>query len=532
MSKRTTLFLILVAALGVFLVKWQGPAFFTDSVLAEEEDSETTLIAPSDNTGTESKTDTEADTQSKKNAKTSAASAGEADTQLKEDIKPNTTSKYASQEKINTAKKQVEAVTISTPTFTTRGTSANTRSSSAGTSPSSRNTSERSATTAVTTNTNTQSSDTGTSTSSGNTSERSATTAATNAGTPVKKDLEKETKKDTKPGTAYIAPISGSLQVTTTAEDAERVEYYSQSKKSDTETYLGAGQSTSSGEWSLDIDAANRLPNGEYDVSAKAKRKDGTVVQSQPAQLNVAIPENRISQVEKAKFENSKEDADGDGVSDKEEIRLGANPQSADTDQDGFLDGDEIKNGFDPLKFSAGDKSDKIVFESPKEVIANTAIEPETKKISDKRFKVDTVELVTAANDGKKATRFSGKALPNMFITLYIYSYPIIVTVKTDAEGNWTYDLDKELPDGDHEIFVAVTDNVGKISAQSEALPFVKTAQAVAIKPAAAAAAEALQNASPLDRSRTEFIIMAIVIALSFLGIALVVIGRKASVIQ
>jgi len=455
MSQRTTLFLILVAVFGVLFVKWQGAYFFTDSVRAEKSDSETTLIAPSGNTATESKKDTETDIR----------------TDTKTDTETNVPSEDTAKKKEKTSPKQT--ITITPPTFT-------------------------------------------------------ASTAS--SGTESKKDSKKDTEKDTKPGTAYVAPASGSLQVTTTAQDAERVEYYSQGKKSDTETYLGAGKNTSFGEWSLNIDAAKRLPNGEYDVSAKAQRKDGTVVQSQPAQLNVAIPENRISQVEKAKFENSKADTDGDGVSDKEEIRLGANPEAADTDKDGFLDGDEIKNGFDPLKFSVGDKSDKIVFESPQKVVANAVDEPE-KKVSDKRFRVDTVDLVDTGNAGKKATRFSGKALPNMFITLYIYSDPIIVTVKTDAEGNWTYDLDKELPDGDHEIFVAVTDNVGKISAQSEALPFVKTAQAVAIKPAAAAAAEALQNASPLDRSRTEFIIMAIVIALSFLGIALVVIGRKASVI-
>src|SRR3990167_2188454 len=423
MSQRTTLFLILVAVFGVLFVKWQGAYFFTDSVRAEKSDSETTLIAPSGNTATESKKDTETDIR----------------TDTKTDTETNVPSEDTAKKKEKTSPKQT--ITITPPTFT-------------------------------------------------------ASTAS--SGTESKKDSKKDTEKDTKPGTAYVAPASGSLQVTTTAQDAERVEYYSQGKKSDTETYLGAGKNTAFGEWSLNIDAAN--------------------------------PENRISQVEKAKFENSKADTDGDGVSDKEEIRLGANPEAADTDKDGFLDGDEIKNGFDPLKFSVGDKSDKIVFESPQKVVANAVDEPE-KKVSDKRFRVDTVDLVDTGNAGKKATRFSGKALPNMFITLYIYSDPIIVTVKTDAEGNWTYDLDKELPDGDHEIFVAVTDNVGKISAQSEALPFVKTAQAVAIKPAAAAAAEALQNASPLDRSRTEFIIMAIVIALSFLGIALVVIGRKASVI-
>ena len=67
-----------------------------------------------------------------------------------------------------------------------------------------------------------------------------------------------------------------------------------------------------------------------------------------------------------------------------------------------------------------------------------------------------------------------GKALPNSFVTIYIYSLPIIVTVKADANGAWTYTLDKELDDGEHEIYVATTDNTGKIAAKSAPFTFTK----------------------------------------------------------
>jgi len=72
----------------------------------------------------------------------------------------------------------------------------------------------------------------------------------------------------------------------------------------------------------------------------------------------------------------------------------------------------------------------------------------------------------------------SGKALPNSFVTLYIFSTPVVITVKTDADGNWNYIFDKTLEDGDHEVYVGITDNEGKIVAKSNPISFVKTAEA------------------------------------------------------
>ena len=83
-----------------------------------------------------------------------------------------------------------------------------------------------------------------------------------------------------------------------------------------------------------------------------------------------------------------------------------------------------------------------------------------------------------ADSQNRAAVLISGRALPNSFVTLYIFSSPIIVTVKTDAEGGWVYRFDKELEDGEHEVFVGVTDNAGKIVAKSAPFRFVKEAQA------------------------------------------------------
>lgn len=309
-----------------------------------------------------------------------------------------------------------------------------------------------------------------------------------------------------------------------------------------TNSYLGTAESSKPGEFNLTIDTEKQLPNGQYQIVPKLYQKDGTTAKGGKTLITVNNPQVRtLSPEEKTKFANSDVDTDGDDIPDKEEIRLSTNPLLADTDGDGFLDEDEIKNGFDPLKFSPGDKSDKIVFESPKTVAPSsdtTTQAPEEKKKSkttDSRFTVNAVtvaDVVASGDVHKKVARFSGKALPNIFVTVYIYSDPIIVTVKTDANGNWSYDLDKELPDGNHEVYVAVTDNVGKITAQSQALPFIKTADAIAVQPAVASATEIKNNSTPLEKSQTEFVIIALIITASFIGIALVLIGRRATLIK
>lgn len=221
-------------------------------------------------------------------------------------------------------------------------------------------------------------------------------------------------------------------------------------------------------------------------------------------------------------------DQDGDGVPDAEELRRGTDPTNPDTDGDGYSDGDEIRSGYNPLKFSAGDKGDKVTFQSPLEVI-ETAKEQALKegkpyiapKVQNDAYAVEKVERVKR-DDGKDALRFSGKALPNQLVTVYIFSDPIVVVVQADKDGNWSYDLEKDLNDGDHEAYVTVTDNTGKITAQGSALPFVKTAQAVTIRTAEAAAVPA--TASPIERSTVSFIIIAILLILSFLFMGIVLI--------
>lgn len=209
-------------------------------------------------------------------------------------------------------------------------------------------------------------------------------------------------------------------------------------------------------------------------------------------------------------------DSDKDGLPDMEEARLKTNPNNPDSDSDGYLDGDEVKNGYNPLKASAGNKNDKISYENPQETGDK---KPEIYSTT----KIEKVEL----ENKETGIKFEGKALPSSFITLYIYSEkPIIVTVKTDDNGNWSYILDKTLEDGQHEIYVTVTDNLGKITAKSEPVPFAKTAQAITIIDK--------EKTSPtvqpiIEKTKRDYAIIGLSLILAAMLFAIIIVGFMAS---
>jgi hypothetical protein len=206
-----------------------------------------------------------------------------------------------------------------------------------------------------------------------------------------------------------------------------------------------------------------------------AKESSQVLVERIDSYLKEAMSrvEEDVVKVEKVIAERTAQkavlDSDSDGVSDYDEVNIySTNPFGADSDNDGFTDGAEILSGFDPLD-SVSEAA--IAFESPKE----------TGIVRDDILSVSSI-ITAQPNEGEEekepAAIISGKALPNSFVTLYIFSTPIVVTIKTDDDGSWNYRFDKELENGEHQVYVGITDNAGKIVAKSNPFTFVKEAQA------------------------------------------------------
>jgi hypothetical protein len=232
-------------------------------------------------------------------------------------------------------------------------------------------------------------------------------------------------------------------------------------------------------------------------------------------------------------------DSDSDGISNFDEVNIyKTDPYVADSDRDGVFDGAEIAGGYDPLDDSA---EAQIEYEEVKtagvlntELFAVKSVKAVVKEIEVPTPPKQGVASGTAAttNDDPLEKKidtvvettvglaFEGVAPPNSFVTLYIYSTPIIVTVKTDSDGNWQYELDKELENGEHQVYVAMTDNAGAVYMKSNPLNFVKEAQAVTFEQQpiyTSAAQPSFLNERYLYTTITVLIII-IAVALVFMG--------------
>ncbi len=273
------------------------------------------------------------------------------------------------------------------------------------------------------------------------------------------------------------------------------------------------GTSTEGIRSNIKIEADNLENNIENSAPQKETKKNKSILLNKKQKI-IARNETKKS------IKESSLDSDGDGISNYDEINVyGTNPYKADTNGNGYVDGAEILAGFNPTSTSTtaiikyknpknsgivdlnlfAVSSIKMVSKNNIATVSNdlnatsslSATESSaTSSVSNLKIKIPPVIVATSSDaiiptntTSKKAKvlSFKGKSLPDSFITIFIYSIPTIVTVKTDSDGNWNYTMDKELQNGDHVMYVAMTDSSGDIIAKSKPIPFVKKALAVTV---------------------------------------------------
>jgi hypothetical protein len=229
----------------------------------------------------------------------------------------------------------------------------------------------------------------------------------------------------------------------------------------------------------------------------------------------------RVDKFESLRRERSEgrasKDTDGDGITDTDErVLFGTDPLRADTDGDGFTDGAEIIKGFNPVDAAS---EAIIVYKSPKETIGISANE-----------NLQVIEVVpdvalpsSSEEQSTVQTRVRGKALPNSFVTLFVFSTPTIVTVRTEADGSFEYTFSKELEDGEHQVFVALTDNTGDIVAQSKPFTFIKQAEAFTAVDAEAVISSSNQPDSAISSTSSFQTVLSM--SVLALGILLIMLG-------
>ncbi len=260
------------------------------------------------------------------------------------------------------------------------------------------------------------------------------------------------------------------------------------SSVNDTNVLIGAGRpiATNSQIWEKSWDTS-QTPDGNYYVYARLEDQNGKFYLSNKVsitvdhELDIEIPPSASDEPDDTT------DTDNEGVPDVIENEVGTNINDPDSDNDQETDYKEIINEKNPVGTGTLDtlvKEGKLTQEKIIEIktkLQQIAFDEPANSgtTNEKLLKVLTIKNVSE-KIGENKLAISGTGPPNTYLKIFIYSTPIVVTTKTDVNGNFHYVLDKNLLDGKHEAYVTVTDKTGKIKEKSQPYSFfIKRAQAV-----------------------------------------------------
>ncbi|MDP3057438.1 MAG: Ig-like domain-containing protein [bacterium] len=300
------------------------------------------------------------------------------------------------------------------------------------------------------------------------------------------------------------------------AISAKQVEY---TKIKDNITSLAGGGAVSSEDLRKKMDDSGKIiPIKDNNASLKIVKTEENLVLNE---------DNDLIQTASAAV---MVDSDNDGLPDDMEHRIGTDPNNPDSDKDGFSDGDEVKAGFNPL---GEGKIEKGKIAPIDEAILNdqTLSHPKAAGTQSDKYSFDQVSNVETGK-GKTAGAkyvFAGKADNDSVVTLYIYSdLPIVVTAKTDKYGNWNYEFNKSLMDGEHEAYVVLNDNTGKVVTRSRVMSFfIKEAKAVSIKDFISPASVAPLKESEKSMNNYIFLTAGIILAGLIIFIVFILVQKK-----
>ncbi len=154
-------------------------------------------------------------------------------------------------------------------------------------------------------------------------------------------------------------------------------------------------------------------------------------------------------------------DADGDGLTDGDELRIGTNVNSRDTDGDGYIDGLEVYKGYNPLIKSPQDKISWVEAGNYKGLLKN-----EDYLITDVRIE---------NSGGQEKLVVTGTGPEYSMVTVFIFSdQPGILIDRTDATGRFRIESGMSLATGDHRAYVGKVDAAGQLITGGPEVKFVK----------------------------------------------------------